>query len=446
VETRLPDGQVSAHSGDCAADNADNEADTPEIADPGPFPSHLLENLPEIVQVAMDYYRQNAIEVQQEMFLASFIAATGTVLGHKIKDASGLRTNIYTVGVLGTGGGKEATRETVDRIFRRAGIEKMCGAEEFASDAGMVKAVSLQNPILFQIDEFGRLMHSIQLGAKHSPHLYNIASSLLKFYSKANGTFRSKAYADDKRNMRIDNPHVCVYGTTVAGNFWDALNYEAVKDGFLPRLLIFESAGENIEGEELETNPPEELVNFFAYWARRHVTDGNLEDAHPKPMIVPYSPEAVRLMQGFKAEQKREQIKYDELGPLWSRARENAGKLALIHACWKNPEQPIVEADSARWAIELTRHVVRQTLWRANLSLVENPFHAECQKVLQKLQGEPNGELSHSVLLKRMKMKARDFRDLIETLDQRGDIGITKESTAGRPGRFYRLKSHHRTP
>jgi len=427
-------------------DDSDNAQGGPDITNPGPFPAHLLENLPDLVQTAMGYYTTNAIEAQPVMFLASFLAATGTILGHKIKDASGLRTNIYTVGVLGTGGGKEATRETVDRVFQRAGLASMCGAEEFASDAGMIKAVSIQNPILFQIDEFGRLMHSIQLGAKRSPHLYNIASALLKLYSKANGTFRSKAYADPKRNARIDYPHVCVYGTTVVGNFWDALSYEAVKDGFLPRLMIFETPSENIEGQGVETKPPAELVDFFSYWAARRITDGNMERVFPNPMIVPYSPEAARIMEDFRAEQKHEVTVYDELGPLWSRARENAGKVALIHACWKNSEQPSVETDSARWAVELTRHVVRQTLWRASLSLVDNPFHADCQKALQKLQAEPTRELPHSVLLKRMKMKARDFRDLIQTLEQRGDVQCVQQSTSGRPGVFYRLRSSQRGP
>jgi len=422
-------------------DDSDSAHDGPDIANPGPFPAHLLENLPELVKTAMDHYMTNAFEAQPVMFLASFLAATGTILGHKIKDASGLRTNIYTVGVLGTGGGKEATRETVDRIFQRAGLAPMCGAEDFASDSGMIKAVSIQNPILFQIDEFGRLMHSIQLGAKRSPHLYNIASALLKLYSKANGTFRSKAYADPKRNMRIDYPHVCVYGSTVVGNFWDALSYEAVKDGFLPRLMIFESLGENIEGQGLETEPPDELVEFFSYWVARRITSGNMERVFPSPMVVPYSPEAAKMMADFRAEQKREAPAYDELGPLWSRARENAGKLALIHACWTNSEQPIVETDSARWAVQVTRHVVRQTIWRASLSLVDNPFHAECQKVLQKLQKAPSGELSHSRLLKRMKMKAREFRELIQTLEQRRDIEPVRQSTSGRPGLFYRLRS-----
>ena len=91
------------------------------------------------------------------------------MLGHKVKDASGLRTNIYTLGITPSGGGKEATREAVRRIFFAAGIDAMCGPEDFASDSGLISAIEVQNPILFQLDEFGRLVHSINISGGKSP-------------------------------------------------------------------------------------------------------------------------------------------------------------------------------------------------------------------------------------------------------------------------------------
>lgn len=38
-----------------------------------------------------------------------------------------------------------------------------------------------------------------------------------------------------------------------------------------------------------------------------------------------------------------------------------------------------------------------------------------------------------------MKIKAKDFRDLIETLVQRGEIDVAHVPTAGRTGLTYRL-------
>ena len=73
--------------------------------------------------------------------------------------------------------------------------------------------------------------------------------------------------------------------------------------------------------------------------------------------------------------------------------------------------------------------------------MAENPFHAECLRVIQKLSDSPDRELPHSVLLKRMKIKARDFREMIETLVQRGDIEIDATPRAGSAVVVYRLRS-----
>ena len=71
--------------------------------------------------------------------------------------------------------------------------------------------------------------------------------------------------------------------------------------------------------------------------------------------------------------------------------------------------------------------------------MAENPFHAECLKLMEKLRGEPEKTLSRSILLKRMKLDAQTFQKLVDTLSQQEDIAILRNPTPGRPGTFYRL-------
>lgn len=71
--------------------------------------------------------------------------------------------------------------------------------------------------------------------------------------------------------------------------------------------------------------------------------------------------------------------------------------------------------------------------------VAENPFHAECLKLLRKLREAPGRQLAHSVLLKRMKTDAKTFQDLVTTLEQQGDLQTVIQATAGRPQRCYRL-------
>jgi predicted ArsR family transcriptional regulator len=79
-------------------------------------------------------------------------------------------------------------------------------------------------------------------------------------------------------------------------------------------------------------------------------------------------------------------------------------------------------------------------LFMAHNHVAENPFHAECLKVIRKLREAPDQTLSHSVLLKRMKLDAKTFQELIGTLELQGDVEPVIQSTAGRPQRHYRLR------
>ncbi|MBE0568397.1 MAG: hypothetical protein IH577_01815 [Deltaproteobacteria bacterium] len=62
-------------------------------------------------------------------------------------------------------------------------------------------------------------------------------------------------------------------------------------------------------------------------------------------------------------------------------------------------------------------------------------------KFLQKLRGAPGQELAHSVLLKRMKMNAVEFQEIVSALERRGDIVVRSRSStgSGRPGCYYQL-------
>ena len=78
-------------------------------------------------------------------------------------------------------------------------------------------------------------------------------------------------------------------------------------------------------------------------------------------------------------------------------------------------------------------------LFMASSHVAENPFHAECLKLTQKLRDAPGHEVPHSVLLRRMKIDAKHFTELIDTLSQRGDIAVVTVPGPGRYGWLYRL-------
>jgi predicted ArsR family transcriptional regulator len=78
-------------------------------------------------------------------------------------------------------------------------------------------------------------------------------------------------------------------------------------------------------------------------------------------------------------------------------------------------------------------------IFMAGNHVAENPYHADCLRLIRKLQEAPERQLTHSSLLKLMKMDAKAFREMVSTLEQQGDLLTTFTATAGRPQKAYRL-------
>ncbi len=162
------------------------------------------------------------------------------------------------------------------------------------------------------------------------------------------------------------------------------------------------------------------------------------------PKVVPHTDAARRLLVEMRAEAEAEYARaeqaQDAVGTtVWGRVSEQVRKLALLHAISADAREPSIDADAVRWARRLVMHQTRRMLYMAAGHVAENPFHAECLKLVKKLREAPGRELPHSVLLKRMKMDSKTFSMLVETLEQQGDIEVV---TTARPGwhvRTYRL-------
>jgi hypothetical protein len=123
---------------------------------------------------------------------------------------------------------------------------------------------------------------------------------------------------------------------------------------------------------------------------------------------------------------------------------EQTRKLTLIHAVSESYESPLIDVAAVEWASRFVMHQTRRMLFMAQAHVAENPFHAACLKLIEKLRDAPGHALPHSVLLKRMKTDARTFRELVTTLEQQGDIETIVVPRAGTARRAYRLRGETR--
>jgi hypothetical protein len=159
---------------------------------------------------------------------------------------------------------------------------------------------------------------------------------------------------------------------------------------------------------------------------------GNLQSWHPVPVVVPQDSKAVDVLVDARheaeTEYERAESANDAVGTtVWGRVSEQIRKLSLIYAISENHLAPIIHEAAANWATRFTMHQARRMLFMAENHVAENPYHADCLRLIRKLQDTADQQLPHSI------------QEMIATLEQQGDLVTTITATNGRPQRTYRL-------
>ena len=410
--------------------------------DPGPLPEHML-HVPGFIGEVMAYALDTAPYPNLVMAFGGAITLQALLAGRKVRDPGDNRTNIYLLGLAHSAAGKDWPRKVNTQILHQVGLAE-CLGERFASGEGIQDALFQSPSMLFQTDEIDGMLQSINKAtdARHEAMM----TTLLTMYSSANSVFPMRRKAGKESPGVIDQPCLVIFGTAIPNHYYSALSERMLTNGFFARMLILE-AGQRGKGQEPRIRDlPERVLETAKWWADFHPGErrANLNQVHPTPVIVEHTDDARRLMMETReqadAEYAEAEAASDPVGTtVWGRVSEQTRKLALLYAASEDHRSPRIGLPAVEWASTLVMHQTRRMLFMADSHVAENPFHAECLKLTQKLRDAANGELPHSVLLKRMKMDAKSFTMLIETLVQQGEIEVV---TTPRPGwhvRSYRL-------
>jgi hypothetical protein len=433
---------VENHWAQDAWSTASVAGSAPVLSDPGPVPDELL-RVPGFVSEVIDHCLATAPYPNVVMAVAGALALQAVLAGRKVRDLGDNRTNLYLLGLAHSSAGKEHPRKLNTEILHGVGLSSQVGGR-FASGEGLQDALFGEPCMLFQTDEIDGMLQSINKArdARHE----NIMSAMLTIYSSANSVFPMRRKAGKESPGVIDQPCLVVFGTAIPNHYYQALSERMLTNGFFARMIVLE-CGHRAPGQEPRVQPlPERVLETAKSWVDRRSNTGNLEDRHPEPRVVPQSNEAKSILIETRLEAEAEYAKAEAAGDeagtaVWGRVSEHARKLALIYAVSESHDSPEIGKAATEWASRFVVHQARRMLFMAQSHVAENPFDAECLKLLKKLRGAPGAELPHSVLLKRMKTDANTFRALIATLEQRGDVVVRTEAVRGGVGRFYCLVS-----
>jgi len=404
--------------------------------DPGPFPDRLLA-VPGFVEQVVAHNLATATRPQPVLALAAAVCLQAVLAARRVRDERGNRTNLYCVGIAPSGAGKDHARKVNKNILFAADLVEHEGNEDLASDAGLVTAVENEPAILFQIDEFGRFLRTIG-DPKRAPHLFNVLTALMKLYSSADTVFRGKAYADKKRNKVVDQPCVSVYGTTVPEHFFESLTADSLSDGFIARLLVFETEVTPPRQRARASAIPEPILATARWWGD-FKPGGNLRTEHPEPLVVPATPQAGAVFDALAALVDRELVRDEEGRSLWARAEEKACRLALVYACSRDHAKPIIDEDAANWACALSEYLTRRMLYVAHEWVADGLFDARQKRVLRIVR-KAEGKMSRSELCRKTQwLTQRERQEVIDNLLETQQLRQESEATATRPRVVYAL-------
>ena len=415
---------------------AELDRDAPEPAAPQAttLPPGLFRGLRGPLRALYEYALE-APRPQPELAMAAALTAFGTVLGGRVETRSGLRTNLYMVGICDSGGGKDEPRKACKRALRAAGMDEWIGADYWSSSTA-IHTLLQEHPVRVSfVDEFGKVVSAIN-NPKAGTHLQEVTRVLLMLYSASGDVYDAAAYADKKRNVRIEQPHLCVFGTSTYGPLFASMTRESIEDGMLARCL-FVAAADNLPYYNHDFTPspvPAGLVEALKLWR----TYGNdLGGA----LRVHETPAAAEMLAEYRdcCDEKRRNNASDMTSLFWTRAGGHVAKLALIHACGAhNPadaDPPIIDADSVSWAIEFVDASTAYLVDACTRSIAESG-HERLLIDLERHIGAYGAEGIGRTELRRTfrRVTGKQLFDALDELREQGRVGIRDRlDTGGRP-------------
>jgi hypothetical protein len=431
-------------------------AATPLPPSPPPKPYRVPPELLQIdgaLKLFVDYATASAVSPQRFLSLGAAICLVGAIAGRRYRTPTDLRSNVYAIGIADSGGGKDHARRCAKRAIYAAGLDRYLGGEDLASSAGLLTSLQRHPARLFQVDEFGQFIKLV-LNARAPAHKAAIWSELTKLYTSAAEPYIGAEYADQKARPRvtIEQPCACIWGVTVPGPFWSALEGGALADGSIARFLVFLTDEDYPERNETPAamDPPPDLVAALQGIARGvpgHSHGGNIADAMESSApihayTVPLTVDADAAMAAVRREATAllRTHRGTYATALFGRYAENTAKLAMIAAVSRDPAKPVTEARDVTWASALVEHCIGTLLREADRRVADNNTEANHKRVLEIIRTA--GEISRNALVRKTQfLSKREREEIFDALVEAELVARSMKPTGTKPLMLFSARS-----
>ena len=233
--------------------------------------------------------------------------------------------------------------------------------------------------------------------------------------------------------FRIDNPFINFVSATTLSSLENVIKVGDIRSGFLPRFyFVFarhKDTDVKIPGESDKVKE-QELIDF-------------LIKVRAKAGRLNLSKEAVNVYNTFYSDTKRVYAAdlRNGISPFITRLLTTCLKFAtLAHISMPERTTDIISGEAMAKATAINVHLMKDVRYLfTNLALT--PFQELRRKVIESFAKFNEDWLSHSKLLRDVRMSAAQLRMVIETLEQEGSVEIDSEQSPGakKPTKKYKI-------
>jgi hypothetical protein len=382
----------------------------------------------------------SAVKEQPWLTLAGALACFSTAMGRRFMGPTGVRSNLYLLGVAPSASGKDHPQRWARELLHKSDLAKLVGGSVIASGAGMVSALEKEPVQLWVIDEVAALIKAAtERGA--AAHMAHVNTLMLAMYSMAGSTYMGTDYADKTTKPRavISQPSLHFYGNTTPSGLWGALASEAAVGGLLGRCLLFESESLPYPHDRAAslTFSDELIAAVKAVHAgvpghQHFPAIGEGPNITPTPYLVPWATkDAAEFYHalGIIETDRMISMKGSVAQALYGRMRENVQKIALIKAVARDvPEgrPPAITWGDMQWA----SRVFERCMIDMEKSLIENVADNEYQADRNRLakairavsERDPRGATKSQIIRACQSVPSRRREEILEQLEEAGDV------------------------
>ena len=399
----------------------------------------------------MQYININSTVAVPIFSMASVVTFLGNVIGQKFMTETGLRTNIYSICLGYSGAGKNSPFCCLPQLLHRTRAAETSGPTELTSSTAILRWLSQdnRNVSMMMLDEIGMVMQGLK--QPRSPGA-EIPRLLTKLFSATNRE-EIKNYADGSEII-VKWHHLSLYGASTPDRFWQSLTPGEILDGFLARVLIWESHIDAPIPKDIivfqEAPHLENKINALAD-IPFDMDTSKLQWARPVPRTIARE-NSIRSefkdwsdhYHGLKNLFKNDQT---GVGPVYGRAAEHAGKLALIHAVsMQGPKIKSVPAESVHWAMRVVEYLINNTVIQIQENVAENDVVRWRQRIAKGIRDIEDKTRTPGVTFRDLSrgpcrgLLKRDALNILESMIAAGEI-VAEENKphTGRPTLKYFL-------